>query len=46
MDKVKEECTLCNNTGVIKYKELDEFAFRQWTPWLTKPCPNCCEHKP
>lgn len=31
-------CSRCNDTKVVKYKKLDEFTFREWVPWLTKPC--------
>lgn len=31
-------CYKCKDSGIIKYKELDEFTFRQWVPWKTKRC--------
>jgi hypothetical protein len=45
-DKAKthqEKCQTCKGAGIIKYKELDEFTFRQWVPWQTKPCPMGCK---
>lgn len=36
-------CRECNGTGIVKYKEIDEFTSRQWVPWITKPCPNGCK---
>ena len=36
-------CAVCKSTGVIKYKEVDEFTSREWVPWKTEPCTNCCK---
>ena len=35
-------CGRCHGTGIVRYKELDEFAFRQWVPWQEMSCPNGC----
>ena len=39
-------CGRCHGTGVVRYKELDAFAFRQWVPWQEMACPNGCIPNP
>jgi hypothetical protein len=39
-NQTKYDCTVCKDTGEMKYKEIEELMY-DWDPWKTKPCTFC-----
>ncbi len=40
-EKIKPKCTYCNDTGIMKYHEIDGMTIFHWQPYKTRSCEYC-----
>lgn len=40
MDK-PANCSVCKDTGIMRYHDIDGMTIYRWMPYKTKPCTYC-----
>lgn len=35
------KCSVCKDTGIMRYHDIDGMTIYRWMPYKTKPCTYC-----